>query len=189
MILVAKSMKSKMGNPTWSNVKAAVANLDDQQLVGLVADLYRFSKENQAFLHARFSVIDDPLATFKKTIDDCMYPDVYKNKPVQIAKAKKAITDYSKAVGDPLGEAELMTFFVECGNNLTVNFGDIDEEFYDALNRMYRRAIEKVLNLPEGQRNDFKKRLEAIVTSSVNIGWGYHDMLRQDYYDAFADDE
>jgi hypothetical protein len=189
MIPVAKPTKSKMGNPTWSNVKAALANLNDQQLVGLVADLYRFSKENQAFLHARFSVVDDPLAHFKETIDECMYPDVFKNKPVQISKAKKAISDYSKAVGDPLGEAELMTFFVECGNKFTLDLGDIGEEFYDALNRMYRRAIEKVLHLPEGQQDEFKERLKAIMTSSANIGWGYHDSLRQDYYDAFAEGE
>ena len=189
MTPVATSAKSKSSNPTWSNVKAAVANLDAQQLVGLVADLYRFSKENQAFLHARFSVVDDPLAPFKETIDECMYPDIFKNKPIQISKAKKAINDYSKAVGDPLGEAELMTFFVECGNQYTVDLGDIDEKFYDALNLMYRRATEKVLSLPDGQQNEFKKRLEAIMTSSAKIGWGYHDQLRQDYYDAFDDDE
>ena len=186
---MAKSRKAKSDHPSWSNVKGAVANLDYRQLVNLVADLYRFSKENQDFLHARFSVVDDPLAPFKQTIDECMYPDVFKNKPVQISKAKKALASYSKAVGDPLGEAELMTFFVECGNSFTVDLGDIGEEFYDALNRMYRRAIEKVLSLPEGQRDEFKERLKAIMTSSANIGWGYHDALRDDYYTAFVKDE
>jgi len=63
--------------------------MDTNQLVKLVADLYRFSKENQAFLHARFGVGEDPLASYMKTIAECMYPDLYGNKPVQIAKAKK----------------------------------------------------------------------------------------------------
>ncbi len=27
------------------------------------------------------------------------------------------------------------------------------------------------------------------MTSSSNIGWGYHDMLVEDYYEAFPDDE
>ena len=92
-------------------------------------------------------------------------------------------------MGDPLVEAELMTFFVECGNNFTVDFGDIDEAFNDALNRMYRRAIDKVLSLPEEQRIGFKDRFEAIMTSSSGIGWGYHDMLSDDYYEAFPEDE
>lgn len=181
--------KAKSDNPTWSDVKTVVANLDQRQLVNLVLDLYRFSKDNQVFLHARFAVMDDPLAPYKKTIDECMYPDVYRNKPVQISKAKKAISNYSKAVGNPLGEAELMTFFVECGNNLTVDFGDIDEEFYDALNRMYRGAIERVLKLADEQRDGFKERLAAIMNSSAHIGWGYHDRLCEDYYGAFPEDE
>jgi hypothetical protein len=179
----------KSSNSTWSDVKAAMAGMDEKQLISLVSDLYRLSRENQAFLHARFGVGDDTLGPYKKTIDACLYPDVYKNKPVQISKAKQAISTYSKAVGDPLGEAELMTFFVECGNSFTVDFGDIDEAFYDALNRMYRRAIDKVLTLPEEARGEFQRRLKTIMTSSSNIGWGYHDTLCDDYYDAFSEDE
>jgi len=180
--------KRKSSDPTWSDVKPAVVNLDQKQLLTLVADLYRFSKENQAYFHARFGVGDDPIARCKKTIDECMYPDVYKNKPIQISKAKKAISSYLKAVGDPLGETELMVFFVECGNKFTLNFGDIDEGFYDSLNRMYRRAIKKVLSLREEQQQEFKDRLKDIMTSSSGIGWGYHDMLCDDYYSAFPEE-
>jgi len=180
--------KNKSNNPTWSDVKLAVVDLNQKQLLKLVADLYRFSKENQAFFHARFGVGDDPLAPYKKTIDECMYPDAYRNKPIQISKAKKAISSYSKAVDDPLGEIELMVFFVECGNNFTVDFGDIDEGFYDALNLMYQQAIQKVLSLPEEQQRDFKERLEKIMTSASGIGWGYYDMLCDDYYSAFPED-
>jgi hypothetical protein len=181
--------KRKSSNPSWSDVKSAVVNLDQKQLLTLVADLYRFSTENQAFFHARFGVGDDPLAPYKKTIDECMYPDVYKNKPIQISKAKRAISNYSRAVGDPLGETELMVLFVESGNKFTVNFGDKDEGFYDALNRMYQRAIKKVLSLPEKHRRVFQERLKDIMTSSSGIGWGYHDMLSDDYYTAFSNEE
>jgi hypothetical protein len=180
--------KNKSDNPTWSDVKPAVVDLNQKQLLKLVADLYRFSKDNRDFFHARFRIGDDPLAPYRKTIDECMYPDVYTNKPIQISKAKKAISSYSKAISDPLGEIELMVFFVECGNNFTVDFGDIDADFYDALNLMYQRAIQEVLSLPEEQRRDFKERLEKIMTSASGIGWGYYDMLCDDYYSAFPDD-
>lgn len=166
-----------------------MVDIDQKQLLKLVADLYRFSKENQAFFHARFGVGDDPIGPYKKTIDECMHPDIYSNKPIQIAKAKKAISSYSKAVGDLLGVTELMVFFVERGNSFTVNFGDIDEGFYDSLNGMYRRAIQKVLSLPEEQRSVFRDRLEEIMTSSSGIGWGYHDMISDDYYSAFPEEE
>ena len=108
----------KSSNSAWSDVKAAMAGMDEKQLMNLVFDLYRLSRENQTFLHARFDVGDDTIGPYKKTIGACMYPDVYTNKPVEVSKAKQAISGYSKAVGDPLAEAELMTFFVECGNSL-----------------------------------------------------------------------
>ncbi|MDM7938557.1 MAG: hypothetical protein QUV06_14035 [Cyanobium sp. CZS 48M] len=118
-----------------------------------------------------------------------MYPDVQKNKPIEIAKAKKAIGDYCKAVGDAVGAAELMTFFVEQGNALTIDYGDIDEGFYAALNLMFRRAIDKVCSLPDSSRDAFKVRLEAIMRSSAHIGWGYQDGLRADYYRAFPENK
>lgn len=181
--------KRKTNRPSWSDVKAKLSKLDRKQLTGLVADLYRFSRENQDFLHARYGVGEDPLGPYKETIGECMYPDIYTDKPIRISEAKRAISSYSQAVGDTAGEAELMTFFVECGNSFTVNFGDIDEAFYDALILMYQRAIEKVLLLPEDQKPQFRDRLEEIVTSSSGIGWGYHDTLVGNFYSAFPDDE
>jgi len=46
-------------------------------------------------------------------------------------------------VRDLSGEAELKTYFVECGNQFTVDYDDIDEEFYDALNLMFKQAVDK----------------------------------------------
>jgi hypothetical protein len=181
--------RKKKDEPTWSDVKSVLIGLDHKKLVELAGDLYRLSKENKDFCHARFGVGQDRLAPYKKTIEECMYPNVYRDKPIQISKAKRAISNYTKAVGDPVGEAELMTFFVECGNRFTVEYGDIDEDFYNALNLMYKRAIEKVLSLPTGQSGEFRDRLEEIMMSSSGIGWGYHDELRNDFYEAFPEDE
>lgn len=183
--LAAKKRKS----PTWTDIKAVLVNLEQKQLLKLVADLYKFSDENKTFLHTRLSVGEDQLGPYKKIIDECFSPDVFSNKPIQVAKAKKAISSYSKALGDDLGQAELMVYFVECGNKFTLAFGDLYQEYYDALNRMYKRAIDKVLALPDEQQNEFRQRLKAIMTSSSNIGWGYHDTLADDYYSAFDDDE
>ena len=181
--------KQKQRGPTWSEVKSKVVKLDHKQLIQIVGDLYRLSKENQEFLNARFGVLDDPLAPFKKSIEEFMYPDIYSDKPIQISKAKAAIRRYSKAVGDISGEAELKTFFVECGTRFTVEYGDQDEAFYNALILMYKEAIDKILSLPVEQLDEFRERLEEIMESSRNIGWGYYDDLRADYYEAFPQDK
>lgn len=181
--------KTKRQDPSWSDVKESIASLDRSELMQLVAGLYRLSKGNRDFLHARFSIGDDPIGPYKKGIEDCMFPDVFKNKPIQISRAKKAINEYSKALGDAKGEAELMTYFVECGNQFTVEFGDIDEGFYDALLRMYARAINKVLTLPEEKQHEFRERLRTIMVTSDGIGWGYHDGLCEQYCEGFSEDD
>jgi hypothetical protein len=118
-----------------------------------------------------------------------MFPDVMKNKPIQISTAKKAISAYAKAVGDAKGAAELMTYFVECGNKYAVEFGYSDEGLYDALLRMYERAIKKVLSLAANEQHEFRERLRIIMVSSNGIGWGYHDGLCEQYCEGFPEDE
>lgn len=100
----------KTTNPSWNDVKGSLAGLDRAGLTGLIQDLYAASKDNQAFLHARFSLSDDVLKPYKIAIDRWLWPDVFKNQFTSVAKAKKAISDYKKAIGQPAGFAELMVF-------------------------------------------------------------------------------
>ena len=66
---------------------------------------------------------------------------------------------------NPIGEAELRVFYVECENNSTVSYGHIDEDFYDALLDMYEYAIETVLDTPKEEQKAFQIRLKAIMDS------------------------
>lgn len=97
--------------PTWSDLKANLANIDRAGLIGLVQDLYAASKDNQAFLHARFGLGDDVLKPYKATIDRWLWLDFSKKQDTSVAKAKMAIGDYRKAIGLPEGLAELMVFY------------------------------------------------------------------------------
>jgi hypothetical protein len=173
---------------SWSDVKAVLARLDQPDLLELISDLYHLSKDNKNFLHTRFAVGDDVLGPYKKIIEECMHPDIL-NGHVRIPRAKRAISDYSKAIHDGKGEAELLTYFVECGNRFTLDYGDIDEEFYDTLVEVYSEAIKKVLALPAPEQGDFRKRLKKIMLSAEGIGWGYHDGLCDEYYGSFKDDQ
>ena len=57
--------RPKKTSPTWSDVKAKLADFDRAGLLGVVQDLYASSKDNQAFLHARFGLGVDLLAPYK----------------------------------------------------------------------------------------------------------------------------
>ena len=71
--------RSPKSNPCWTDVKTKLAVLDRQALTGLIQNLCAASKENQAFLHARFGLGDDVLAPYKGTIKRWLCPDVLHN--------------------------------------------------------------------------------------------------------------
>lgn len=121
-------------------------------IVGLVQDLYATSKGNKAFLHARFGfgLSDDSLEPYKDMITRWINPPDYRD-PISVSKAKKAISDYKKAIGQPEGLAELAVFYCEKVFDFLAGCGMDDEGFYDALVRMFEQALKYVLALPEAQ--------------------------------------
>lgn len=169
-------MKSlKTARPTWNDVKARLANFDHAGLVRLIQDLYAASKDNQAFLHARFSLSDEMLKPYKSTIDRWLWPDVFKNQSTSVAKAKKAISDYKKAIGQPQGLAELMIFYCERAAGFSNDVGLQDEGYNNALVRMFEQALRVIETLPEGDRLKLSTRLDAVRRTSHNFGYGVGD--------------
>ena len=114
-------MVTKKSTPSWSDVKTRLADFDRAGLLGLLQDLYAANKDNQAFLHARLSLGDDVLKPYKVTIDRWLWPDVVKNQDISVARAKKPIADYKKAIGQPEGLAELMVFYCERAAGFSMN--------------------------------------------------------------------
>jgi len=168
-------MTSKKTAPTWSDVKAKLAGFDRAGLIGLVQDLYVASKDNQAFVHARFGLGADVLKPYKATIDHWLWPDVFKNQDTSVAKAKKAIADYKKAVGQPEGLAELMVFFCERAVGFSNDVGLQDESYFDAMVRMFDQACKAVLALPADRRGERLVRLDAVRRLGQNPGYGVGD--------------
>jgi hypothetical protein len=165
-------MATKKGTPSWSDLKSKLADLDRAGLVGLVQDIYAANKDNQAFLHARFGLGAEVLNPYKATIERWISPDVYKNQDTSVSKAKKAISDYKKAIGRPEGLAELMVFYCEQAGGFAREYGLDDEGYLDALVRMFGQALKVVVALPEDPRSDFLARLDAVRDVCHNIGYG-----------------
>ena len=130
-------MASKNQNPTWSDVKDKLADFDHASLLALVHDLYAASKDIQVFLHARLNLGGDVLKPYKTTIARWLWPDVVKNQDTSVSKAKKAIADYKKAIGQPEGVSELMVFYCEQAAGFSMDVGLQDEGYFDALVRMF----------------------------------------------------
>lgn len=168
-------MATKKNMPSWSDVKTKLMDFDRAGLIGLVQDLYAASRDNQAFLHARFALGDDVLKPYKTSIDRWLWPDVFKNQDTSVAKAKKAIADYKKALGQPEGLAELMVFYCERAAGFSSDIGLQDAGYFDALVRMFGQALKAIGMLPEDRRRELLVRLDAVRRTSHNFGYGVGD--------------
>jgi len=104
-----------------------LADFDRAGLLGLVQNLYAASKDNQAFLHARLNLGDDVLKPYKMILDRWLWPDLFKNQDTSVSKAKKAISDYKKAIGRPDELTELMVFYCERASGFSDDIGLQDE--------------------------------------------------------------
>ena len=178
--------KRKSKKQTWVDVKKSIKNFESCQLIELVRELYQLTDENKNFLHARFNGGKASLENYKKIIFDSLYSDVMdESDDFDFEKANNAIKTYAKATNDNEGIADLMIYYVECGNKFTLDYGDINEVFYDDLIEMYEKAIKAVLMLPKKKQEPFQKRLQDIMHSANGIGWGYYDDLCHFYHEGF----
>jgi len=117
-------MATKKNTPSWSDVKTKLVDFDRAGLLGLLQNLYAANKDNQAFLHARLSLGDDVLKPYKVIIDRWLWPDVFKNQDTSVAKAKKPIADYKKAIAS-LADAQRQPFWdrLDAVRSTCHNFG------------------------------------------------------------------
>jgi hypothetical protein len=178
--------KKKSKKPTWIDVKRSINNNEASDMVELVKELYQISDENRNFLHARLIGGTTSLKKYRKIILDSLYTDVLDNDDnFDFEKADKAIQTYAKATKDTEGVADLMIYYVECGNKFILDYGDINEAFYDALIKLYEKAIESVCKMPKRKQEPFRNRLEKIMKSADGIGWKYYDDLCHFYHEGF----
>ncbi|MFK5986134.1 MAG: hypothetical protein QM479_12020 [Pseudomonadota bacterium] len=169
----------KNNKVTWKDLKAVISDKAQAEQLKLIGDLYSLNDENKTFIHARYLIGKNGLQPYKEIISDALYPDVMWNDSIQLSVGRKAISDYYKATKDKLGQIELMVFYVETGNQFTLDIGDIDESFYSSLESMFDRALTAIEKQPNKIQIKFLHRLSRIVVSAKDMGWGYYDYISE----------
>ncbi|ODN41671.1 hypothetical protein [Piscirickettsia litoralis] len=179
---------------TWKDIKPVLAKMTAIQLRGILQDLYLFSSENKAFFHSRFLNRQggcDHLKPYKARIREAICPKEPWKQDVQLSVGRKAISEFKKANGDLRDTLNLMLYYVVCGNDFTLEFGDINEPFYNSMESMFGRLIEMLIK----QKDDalvieLMPRLEAESKRVELVGWGYGDGIREllgDLQEAFPE--
>jgi hypothetical protein len=168
--------RKSRSQPTWTDVKSKLVDFDRAALLGLIQGLYTAHKDNQTFLHARFGLGEDVLEPYKKILDRWLWPDVLRRQDTSVSQAKRAISDYKKAVGDSEGLAELMVFYCERAAGFCSDVGNNDDEgYFNALVRMFEQALNLANALSAHRRDDLIARLDRVRIISHDFGYGVGD--------------
>lgn len=72
--------------------------------------------------------------------------------------------------------------YVESGVRFTLEYGDIDEPFYNSIVSVYAEIV-KGLNSQETDEwfSVFRPRMEKIITQAETVGWWFEENLADTY--------
>ena len=166
-----KKLKSKLAGMTREELEKEITGL--YKRFANVKDYYDIKEE-------------DPLDSkifnkALKTIGDQFYPARGYGR-LNLAKARKAISDFKKLVKHPIPIAELMFHYIENGIRFTNDYGDIDERFYSSMESMFASLCKYVIK--NGLSDIYKNKLNDLVNEAPE-GWGFRDSLTDTYYANF----
>ena len=172
-----------------TDLKKELKKFDKSKLIDLISKLYKKHKPVKDFLD--FYVQPDEKGLFEKhkaKVFEAFYPK--RGFQLKLKDARQAISDFKKFAPSSYLLAELMLFYVECGVQFTNDFGDIDENFYLSMEKMFDQTL--TLMKKEDILVQFNDRAAKILRDTDGMGWGFSDTLCDiyyNYYDAIEDNE
>lgn len=173
----------------WTDIKRVVSGFSKAQLLGLVQDLYRSNERNREFLHTRFLAEGKgaDLTPYKTRIEAALMPKRWDGPmhlgPIRYGEARRAISDYNKARGALADLLDLMLYYVQCGNDITLEFGDMDERFYDSMGSMFGSLVAKLKSQEDTDLVEiWLPKLEREAHRVRDLGWGYGDVVTKSHF-------
>lgn len=165
----------------WTDIRNQLKDAPKEVLLDLLKGLYSLSSQNKAFLRAALSPDKaDPelLEKSRRQVIRAIYPEnrIAPAMP-HFGDSRKVIRAYQKTTGDETGTLDLMLLHVERGTDFTLDFGDIDDQFYSALENMLSNAVDLLAHSRDAARlyDLFKQRIIRLGKKAARIGWGYGD--------------
>jgi len=165
-------------------LKIELKKMHQEDLIDLILDLYLKNKPVKEQLDYYFNPNEQELLnSYKKKVLEAFFPK--RGDQFHLKLGKQAISDYKKLKPTTASLIDLMTYYVECGVELTMQYGDINESYYSSLESVYQDIMNLISknNLFE----KFRDRSFEIVERTKNIGWGFHDFLGDAYYQTFEE--
>jgi len=168
-----------------TNIKRELNKLDKNKLVELIADLYKKNKSVKEFFAFYINPNENELyKKYRDKVYEAFYPK--RGFGLKLKDGKQAISEFKKLGGSLNLLADLMLCYVETGVEFTNDYGDIDENYYLSIERMYIQALS--LMSKEDLLDKFAERVKKAMIDASNIGWGFSDSMAEIYCQFYPDD-
>lgn len=164
-----------------SSLTSLLKDLDRDDLQNVIAELCKLNPKNRHFLELHIlssseANVESIAKEGKKKIHSHLYGNSMFPK-IDLAGCRKQVREYSKLLKDYPGQiADLQLYYVETCTEITNEYGDMDERFYNSMESMLGSFCKQVQKHPVVY-NKFRERLINLDAACGGIGWGYGDAI------------
>jgi len=114
------------------------------------------------------------LIKYKRIIRDEFFPSKGDGK-LRFSVATEAVRQFRKLRMSPASIVDLLLSYAENGVEFTMEYGDIDERFYETIENKYDDAL--TFMKEQDLLPSFRERARKLVDDTRGVGWGFHDEL------------
>jgi hypothetical protein len=162
-------------------LKKHLSTFTKEQIIEVILDLYDARKEAKEYLEFYLNPNEDvKLDEYKKIIRNEFFPKRGEPK-CRFSICRKAISDFKNLKPHPACLADLMLYYIETGCEMTRMYGDMWEQYYTTLGTNFGKAMALIAQL--GYTEQFSERIERMLKSVENCGWGFPGTLYDIYYE------
>ena len=166
---------------TNAQIKRAIKDCDRDECVDIILEIVQSCPQAREYLALKYTEnYNDILEKYKQKVRYEFYPPRGMGR-LNLREAKKAISVFKKLCPDKNIVIDLMLYYVENCVEFTNDYGDINETFYYSAENLYSEVVKSINSAGISVYQKFAARLEAVVINTSDIGWGFHDCLRDIY--------
>ena len=131
-----------MANLKISELKKYLNEKNNDELINEIIQLHKLFPDVREYYQTKLVPESemDILEKYKITIKNEFLPNRGFGK-MRYSVINKAISSYKKISSNEEFIAELMMYYVEVGIKFTREFGDIDEKFYETIEKAYMKVL------------------------------------------------
>ena len=171
---------------TEKALKKKLQDMDREALIQLVLDLYRSDKSVEQSINLRLvgeAYGNELLEKYKKKLCKMFDPSRAVQRGFSLEEPQHILSEFAAVCANDTGRwyGDLALYFAECAADFTMTFGDMDEEFYEALGEAYHDAI-VIASEDEELYKLWEDRLEGVFRAFDGFGWGMEEYIAEEYY-------